>query len=543
MSGEQGAGGREQGNALVIRALFAELDALGVREFCVCAGARNAPLLDVLTRRHPRSAIYNFYEERSAAFFALGRVMKSRQPVAVVTTSGTAVAELFPAVMEAHYQGLPLVVITADRPSHYRGSGAPQAVEQVGIFGKYVVREVEMEAGRERRKAEGGGRKDGPIHFNVCLEEGLQSPLVDVGVLDSGNGALSPSPSTPDESAVSETHRRDWREFWEAKGDLVVLAAGIHPDDADEARRWLLKLGAPVLAEATANLSGDRVMKPLLMRGGEQALKQLRAKRVLRLGAVPSWRWWRDLDNRENVRVLNVSRAAFRGLARTEKVATVPWQMLGESAMELEVTDHPTVISRSARLSDCLEAHPRSEPAWMRHLSQMVGPDATVLIGNSLPIREWNLAADAPGQGAHFFANRGANGIDGLISTWLGLGAEAEESWLIVGDLSALYDLGAPWVLPQLRQSRRRIVVMNNGGGKIFSRVSWLKHASEDTRRLMENPHAVSFEPWARMWGMDHRLLTDVKQLRDQEEAAGSAVWEVRPDAEQTEAFWSTWQQ
>jgi 2-succinyl-5-enolpyruvyl-6-hydroxy-3-cyclohexene-1-carboxylate synthase len=539
---EQGAGSREQGNALVIRALLAELAALGVREFCVCAGARNAPLLEVLTRRSADVTIYSFYEERSAAFFALGRVMRTRKPVALVTTTGTSVAELFPADKEQHNQGLPLVLVTADRPSRYRGSGAPQAVEQKGIFGKYVVRAVEIEAGCETRNTEAAAPPDGPVHLNVCLEEGLAAHLEVDGGIDSEQTVHASSPCPRKDVALNEVHRHDWREFWEAKGDLVVLVAGIHPDDVAQTREWLLKLGAPVVAEATANLSGDSIMKPLLMRGGEQALRQLRAKRVLRLGAVPSWRWWRDLDSRKEVRVLNVSRAAFRGLARTERVATVPWQILGESALELEATDRPTVVSRSAKLSDCLEAHPHSEPAWMRHLSQIIGPDATVFIGNSLPIREWNLAADVPRDGTHCFANRGANGIDGLVSTWLGLGAEAEESWLIVGDLSALYDLGAPWVLPQLRQSRRRIVVINNGGGKIFSRVSWLKQADEETRRLMENPHSVSFEPWARMWGMDYRLLTDVKQLRDQEDEAGCAVWEVRPDAEQTEAFWSAWQ-
>lgn len=543
MSAAQGAGSREQGNAVVIRALLAELDALGVREFCVCAGARNAPLLDVLTRRGVDITIYSFYEERSAAFFALGRVMKTRKPVAVVTTSGTAVAELFPAVMEAHYQALPLVVVTADRPSRYRGSGSPQAVEQKGIFGEYVVREMEMEAGGDTHPAEGLRRVDGPIHLNACLEEGLQSPHADVGVIDSERSSPPPLPSSgTNESALSETHRHDWREFWEQKGDLLVLVAGIHPDDVPQTRKWLMKLGAPVVAEATANLSGDRSMRPLLMRGGEQALKHLRPTRVLRLGAVPSWRWWRDLDSREEVRVLNVSRAGFRGLARRDLVATVPWQILAESALELEVTDRPTVASRSARLSECLETKPLSEPAWMRHLSHHIGAGATVFLGNSLPIREWNLAAGAPGDGTHFFANRGANGIDGLVSTWLGVGAEAEESWLIVGDLSALYDMGAPWVLPQLRKSRRRIVVINNGGGKIFSRVSWLKHAGEDTKRLMENPHSVSFEPWARMWGMDYRLLTDVEQLRSDDDNGDCAVWEVRPNAGQTEAFWNEWQ-
>ncbi len=111
--------------------------ARGVREFVVCAGARNVPL--VLGAARCRGAkVWNHFEERGAAFFALGRVRDSSLPVAVVTTSGTAAAELLPAVIEAHYQERPLIVITGDRPECYRGSGAPQAIEQAGLFGTYV---------------------------------------------------------------------------------------------------------------------------------------------------------------------------------------------------------------------------------------------------------------------------------------------------------------------------------------------------------------------------------------------------------------------
>lgn len=110
---------------------------LGVREFCIAVGARNAPLLSSLLASQGIQ-IYHFFEERSAAFFALGRCMVSQEPVAIVTTSGTAAAELLPAVIEAHYQGVPLVLVTADRPRTYRGTGAPQSIEQVGLFGSYA---------------------------------------------------------------------------------------------------------------------------------------------------------------------------------------------------------------------------------------------------------------------------------------------------------------------------------------------------------------------------------------------------------------------
>ncbi|HAO96568.1 MAG TPA: 2-succinyl-5-enolpyruvyl-6-hydroxy-3-cyclohexene-1-carboxylic-acid synthase, partial [Verrucomicrobiales bacterium] len=109
----------------------------GVREFVVCAGARNLSLVLAVIRCEG-TKVWSHFEERSAAFFALGRIRKSGAPVAVITTSGTAVAELMPAVIEAHYQQRPLIVITGDRPPRYRASGAPQTIEQVGLFGNYV---------------------------------------------------------------------------------------------------------------------------------------------------------------------------------------------------------------------------------------------------------------------------------------------------------------------------------------------------------------------------------------------------------------------
>lgn len=521
----------QRGNAAVICALFTELDRLGVTEYCVAAGARNAPLLAALSQRQPAQKFLHFFDERSAAFFALGRVMATRKPVAVLTTSGTAVAELLPAVIEAHYQGLPLVVVTADRPSHYRGSGAPQAIEQPGIFGKYVVREAEIEwqEGQEFQISNDIAIGGGPMHFNACLEEGIEATPLD----------FSPSPmeSSIEEEPLCDRHWQDWHEFWNAEGEIVVLAGGIHPDDVVATRDFLLKLNAPVIMEATSNLTDDTAIASLRIHGGEKAVTSLQATRVLRLGSVPSWRWWRDLEKRDEVRVLNISRAPFRGLARSQGVSLVPWRMILEEGGKVQDSK---VQVEEGTLAPLLETYPNAEPAWMQHLSRVIGAGATVMIGNSLPIREWNLAAGIPKSGTRFFANRGANGIDGLVSTWLGVSAQAKESWLVVGDLSALYDLSAPWILPQLSNAKRRIVVINNGGGQIFSRVSWLKQVSDEIKSAMVNPHSMSFEPWARLWGMEYRLFTDWQALQDDD--TQSAVWEVRPDAAETDAFWKAWQ-
>ncbi len=524
-------------NTAVIRALLDEVDELGLREFCVCAGARNAAIIDTLVQRG--ASIRHFFDERSAAFFALGRVMQARAPVAVLTTSGTAVAELFPAIIEAHYQNLPLVAITADRPSRYAGSGAPQAIEQRGMFGDYVSRIVEIECDADGgfQMTDGGWLSDGPAHFNVRLEEGIENLPVTNTKSQAGSRVRG-----FEMDKIFTFDQQCWWEFFDEEGALVVLASGLHPADVPAARDFLLRLNAPVVAEATANLHAEDSLKHLMLRGGEKMLQASSCKRVLRLGGVPSWRWWRDLDIKEEISVLGISRASFRGLARSEKVGVVPWRMLEKSEVRGQESDNTGVFAPvlGQKLDTLLAAAPNSEPAWMRHVSRLIGSGANVFLGNSLPIREWNLAADIANPGTAFFANRGANGIDGLVSTWLGVSADAKEAWLIVGDLSAMYDMNAPWILSQLPAAKRRIVVINNGGGKIFSRVPWLNQMSSDAKRVMENPHTFSFEPWARMWGMDYRLFTDSREVRDDD--ASCCVWEIRPDAAQTAAFWQSWQ-
>jgi 2-succinyl-5-enolpyruvyl-6-hydroxy-3-cyclohexene-1-carboxylate synthase len=519
------------GNAAVISALFSKLAALGVEEYAVAAGARNAPLLAALLPMEKK--FYHFFDERSAAFFAMGRCLMTRRPVAVLTTSGTAVAELFPAVMEAYYQALPLVVVSADRPSRYRDSGAPQAVEQPGIFGSYVNEELHLEydAVSELMISDVKvSRAAGPIHINVCLEEGLAEAQ-----------AVSTESTTSESEVfdVSEADFAEWKAFLEGDGELVVLVAGIHPDDVPMVTEFLQRLKATVIAEATANLP-DMDGLPFCRNGGEKVLASLSPKRVLRIGSVPSWRWWRDLEDQPDIRVMNVSRAGFRGLARTENVDLVPWRLLEDSSL---VSCHSSWVSGagfSAKLDTLLAALPHSELAWMRHLSQIMGENSVLMLGNSLPIREWNLAAGKPKSGLRCFANRGANGIDGLVSTWLGLSADVRESWLVVGDLSALYDLSAPWIVDQLKAGKRRLVVINNGGGKIFSRVGWLKNLGEAGSKVMENAHTLSFEPWAKLWGLDYKLITKLSELQDDE--APTAIWEVRPDEAQTKAFWDSWQ-
>jgi 2-succinyl-5-enolpyruvyl-6-hydroxy-3-cyclohexene-1-carboxylate synthase len=145
-------------NLAAARAVIERVRGAGVTDFCVCGGSRNAPLIAVVSGN-----IYTFVDERSAAFFALGRIKRDDRPVAVITTSGTAAAELLPATVEAYYSGAPLVLITADRPARFRGTGAPQSIEQVSLFGVYAATDFDR------------WNRSTPLHINIEFDE----PLID----------------------------------------------------------------------------------------------------------------------------------------------------------------------------------------------------------------------------------------------------------------------------------------------------------------------------------------------------------------------------
>jgi 2-succinyl-5-enolpyruvyl-6-hydroxy-3-cyclohexene-1-carboxylate synthase len=148
-------------NLEIARGVLELVRSFGARECCVCAGSRNSPL--IVAFANSDLDLYSFFDERSAAFFALGRSKLRERPVAVITTSGTAVAEMLPAAVEAYYSGVPLILISADRPDRYRGSGAPQSIEQEEIFGPYAARDA---TAWDRSR---------PLHLNVAFDE----PLID----------------------------------------------------------------------------------------------------------------------------------------------------------------------------------------------------------------------------------------------------------------------------------------------------------------------------------------------------------------------------
>ena len=470
-----------------------------------------------------RVRVWRHFDERSAGFFALGRTMDTNEPCAVVVTSGTAVAELFPAVIEAHYQGRSLVVLSADRPAKFRGTGAPQCIEQEGIFGGY--------AGCGRIEAWNGR---GPWQWNLELGEGFIPEFTEFAepaeyILARGRF---------DVSDLARFLRED------IDRGLVVMLGGLEGEEREETYHFCRALGAPVVADATSGLR--EALQYLILPDGDRILRDSPPGKILRIGDIPSGRFWRDLEDLPRTDVWSVTRNQFTGLARPSGITTAAVNRvlrgLGDPPQVGDPLDYRQRASRrAAAIEELLEAYPESEPALIRTISIYASLASSVYLGNSLPIREWNLFAQWERPIPDVRANRGANGIDGQASTWLGWTADREDAWAILGDLTALYDLTAPALLAQTIRKDRVLTVINNGGGRIFDRLPRMSDLSERTREMMLNPHDAKLEGWAAMWGMKHVRITRLADFDSLEDSEEPVLLEIVPRKDETERFWQAW--
>lgn len=507
-------------------ALLGTIRSAGCREVVVCGGSRNAPLIAALAARSDFH-VWNFFEERSAAFFAVGRSRATGKPVAVVTTSGTAAAELLPGTIEAHYSGDPLILITADRPERHRGTGAPQTIEQAGLFGPYVEASIDLLAGRGIDRISWSASR--PIHINIAFDE----PLL---VGDPRSAAGEPMDVTKGDPSDPESAGLQISSFLERASRPLILVGGLADGEREACRNFAIPLGAPVYAEPLSGLREDPTLANLVLRSGEAILGRGGFDAVLRIGNVPAVRFWRDLDETlASVPVLSVSSLPFPGLGRGTHVRCDLAKALPLARVAPKPNRQLHRLDRvlAGRLRELFAKEKQSEPSMFRALSEWIPEGSAVYLGNSLPIREWDLFATRRRRFA-YGANRGANGIDGQISTFLGIAEEGRENWCVVGDLTALYDLSSPWILGQISERTAiRIVVVNNGGGRIFSRVPSLRAVPESEReRLFENPHAIGFEKWAGMWGLDY-----FNRIRPRRPLAPRSVIELRPEPGATSRF------
>ncbi|MCX7979320.1 MAG: 2-succinyl-5-enolpyruvyl-6-hydroxy-3-cyclohexene-1-carboxylate synthase, partial [Bdellovibrionaceae bacterium] len=330
---------------------------------------------------------------------------------------------------------------------------------------------------------------------------------------------------------------KDLKDFIIQRRPVVILST-IPERSRKSVIQFLKRLKAPIYAEGLSGLRGHPELREHQIRSGEKMLAKLLddgiCDAIFRIGGVPTVRLWRDLeDRRASIPVFSIGYNHYTGLSRK-----IPhYDDLDDlSQMECECARPlpPSVLDfdreQEQKLVQLYEKYPQAEPALVHFLSRHL-KGAHVYLGNSLPVREWDMAVNFDVPPERVVGNRGANGIDGQISTFLGWSQPRMHNWAIVGDLTALYDLPALWITPQLDAEVVRIVVLNNGGGMIFKRM----FGSE----IFLNQHKISFAGWAEQWGWDYqkweRVPGELKLSRRQ-------IIEISVSQEQTANFWQEWE-
>lgn len=545
---------------LLLRAFCDELARCGMEHACTAPGSRCTPIVLSLVREE-RIRCWSHIDERCAGFFALGAGKRSGRPVAVTCTSGTAAANLAPAVIEAWHARVPLIVLTADRPAELREVGAGQTIDQLKLYGDAVkwffeigvdaatpaaLRFIRTLACRAYWTAAEG--PPGPVHLNFPLREPLvlDRPLP---LADDATGREGERPyvvyATP--PAIAPTGGSP------PSGRIVIVAG---QDRDREAARELAgfaeRMAIPLLADP---MSGARTGRAaiahydLLLRDPRFA-EAHQPQFVIRVGDLPTskplraWlaglqtaqiafdpdRTWHDPDAVVGMRIQAPYRALFERFTDGSVLVTdSEWYASWRAA------DDATAAAIQQVLGDDL-----SEPLVARSLGEWLPPEATLFVASSMPVRDAEEFCLARDRGPLVLSNRGANGIDGTVSSAFGAAAAGDGPVvLLVGDVALAHDIGGLLAASRLGLALT-IVLLNNDGGGIFH---FLPVAGETDafEQHVATPHGLEFAAAATLYRCDYRWAQTLADLRDAVESSiagnSTSIIEVRTDREENLAL------
>jgi 2-succinyl-5-enolpyruvyl-6-hydroxy-3-cyclohexene-1-carboxylate synthase len=554
------------GNTALASAFVEELARGGLRQAVVSPGSRSTPLAVALWRQ-PEIEVSVIVDERSAAFFALGAAQATGAPVAMLCTSGTAAANCHPAICEADESALPLIVLSADRPPELRGIGAGQTIDQVKLFGSSVRWFCEVgthEAGDDgllhyrsvacrALAAARGEPRPGPVHLNLPWREPLSPVPVEGAVtatdplaLEGREGRpltavtpidMEPSPFLLDEVAghIGESNR-----------GVIVAGRQLDPELREPLARLARVAGFPILAEPTSQLRCGPHDRSYVIGAYDHLLRDERFREttqpdlVLRFGEMPTskpLRTWLAASGASEIVVdpsggwnEPTNRAAALLRADPTELASGWAARLGEDRSAPARWLEAERSARAALEAELEGVGEPTEPGLHLALGRAHRDGDLVYTASSMPIRDQEAFLAPSETDALFLCNRGANGIDGLVSSGIGAAhASGRPTTIVTGDLGLLHDVGG---LAALREASApvRIVVIDNDGGGIFG---FLPQAdtlsSEEFEALLGTPRGVDAAKAADLFGLAHRRLDSLSDLPDAL-AAGTGLIEVGVD-------------
>lgn len=517
-----------------------ELYAYGIREIVISPGSRSTPMA-IAIEAHPKMKSWIHPDERSAAFFAMGLMKGSERPVAILCTSGSAAANYTPAISESSLSHLPLVVLTSDRPHELRGIGAPQAIDQTNMFANYtqyqfdfpiadsnddqdfMTNTVKFQLQKASQYLYGPHR--GPIHLNLPFREPLTPDLEKVEWLTSDTKIMPHYQKTTSLNEINVIVKK-------RKG--LIIVGDMQHQDVDQILTFATIHDMPILADPLSQLRREhhpnvittydllfraglevdvdfiiRVGKPVISKKINQWLKDTKAFQILvqnndRPDAFPIT---------PHVSYEMSANDFFRQLSETTTVERKQWlekwQSLEKHA-KVEIKDYVRTAT--------------DEAAYVANVLYKLTTDDALFVSNSMPIRDVdNLFIDCE---AAVFSNRGANGIDGVTSTALGMAVHKKVT-LLIGDLAFYHDMNG-LLMSKLNDINLNIVLLNNDGGGIFSYLPQKDSADAYFERLFGTPTGLDFEHTALLYDFTFKRFESIEAFKYTELSKfGAHIYEI----------------
>ncbi|PSO67762.1 MAG: 2-succinyl-5-enolpyruvyl-6-hydroxy-3-cyclohexene-1-carboxylic-acid synthase [Cyanobacteria bacterium QH_9_48_43] len=529
------------------------LKRLGLTTAIICPGSRSAPLT-VAFAQHPEIEAIPILDERSAAFFALGVAKRSHVPAALVCTSGTAGANFYPAVIEASESQVPLLVLTADRPPELRDCHAGQAIDQQKLYGSYPNWQAELALPSQkigmlrylRQTIVQAVKRSlfsvpGAVHLNVPFREPL-APTPQPDTLNSQlhqedfftGITLNPYPH----SCTGDSASRPYSSLlstWKQCERGIIIAGVAQPQHRQEYCQAIThlsqSLGWAVLAEGLSPVRNYAHLNPYLIStydlilGNPQLSQKLAPEMVIQLGALPTskelraWlnstqpqRWIIDpspenfdpLHGKTTHLHLSVEQLAttIPPLAKQESVSSDYLHQWRDAETQLR-----QALDKTMATTDTLF---EGKAAWL--LSQTLPPATPLLIANSMPVRDVEFFWKPNNSGIQPFCNRGANGIEGSLSTALGIAHHHQSSVMLTGDLALLHDTNG-FLQRNRFTGHLTIVLINNNGGGIFEMLP-ISQFEPPFQEYFATPQEIDFAQLCGTYGIEYKRITNWQQLQ-----------------------------
>lgn len=500
----------------------------GIAEWVCCPGELNTPLLTALACCSTLHR-WQVQDERTAGYFALGRMQATGRGVGVVLGNAGNAGAVLPAVIESYYERRPMILLTLDDERPTEGTGRYGRIAQEGLFGRYApTMTLPMPCSFGELPDMEEICSDGfPVHLRLCCTEAIHTERV----TDPPEVADIPARARFRGKLAGLAHILRF----EAGRDGMVLILGALDPEEQESALWLARtLRVPVLADATSGLREK--VGSLLFTGGEEYLTEVPPKFVLRVGAIPSSPFWRALEDMPDTHVFSITRSGFSGLRRPSTlIEGEPEQVvraLDDVPRVGDPADYRAIGRRlDAKTEEFLLNYPESDAALVRAFSQYACSAEVICLGSPSVTMLWNKYAQR--QVPTFYVRSAdlAGGTDGALSAFFGNCADASFACAFIGDIALLRDTSAAQLLPQLSPGKRVIAVLNNDGAGLSPTDS-----DPGLRNLLSQPLTTDLREFARIFNAEYYVIRSEADFEVIEGLADDALalLDVSPDPEQT---------